>query len=79
MTGWEMFFFVAMVVVGGMASIYGSVIGAVLLTLLPQLLVSFDHFEHVMLGAIMMVTMIFLPRGIVPSLAVLVNKMRQRQ
>lgn len=71
--------FVAMVVVGGMASIYGSVIGAVLLTLLPQLLVSFDNFEHVLLGAIMMATMIFLPKGIVPSLAMLVNKMRQRQ
>ena len=59
---------VTMVVVGGMASIFGSIIGAALLTLLPQLLSSFEGWETVVFGVILMVTMIFLPKGLVPSL-----------
>ncbi len=59
---------VTMVVVGGMASIYGSVIGAVILTLLPQLLSAFEGWETVIFGLILMATMIFLPKGLVPTL-----------
>jgi len=60
---------VTMVVVGGMASVYGSLIGAVLLTALPQALATFEGWETVVFGAILMGFMIFLPRGIVPTLA----------
>ncbi len=60
---------VTMVVVGGMASVYGSVVGAVLLTALPQALTSFEGWETVAFGTILMVCMIFLPRGLVPTLA----------
>lgn len=59
---------VTMVVVGGMASIYGSVVGAVLLTALPQLLSAFEGWETVVYGLILVLTMMFLPRGVVPSL-----------
>lgn len=65
---------VTMVVLGGMASIYGSVVGAVLLTLLPQMLAGFDDYEAMIFGAIMMGTMIFLPKGLLPSLAALARK-----
>lgn len=60
---------VTMVVVGGMASVYGSVVGAVLLTALPQLLASFEGWETVAFGAILVLCMIFMPRGLVPTLA----------
>jgi len=60
---------VTMVVVGGMASVYGSIIGAVLLTALPQGLASFEGWETVAFGSILMLTMIFLPKGLVPTLA----------
>ena len=60
---------VTMVVVGGMASVYGSVIGAVLLTALPQVLTTFEGWETVAFGAILMLSMIFLPKGLVPTLA----------
>lgn len=60
---------VTMVVVGGMASIFGSIIGAALLTILPQLLSSFEGWETVVFGVILMATMIFMPKGLVPSLA----------
>lgn len=60
---------VTMVVVGGMASVYGSLVGAVLLTALPQALTRFEGWETVAFGTILMLCMIFLPRGIVPTLA----------
>lgn len=59
---------VTMVVLGGMASVFGSILGAVVLTLLPQLLSAFEGWETVVFGLILMLTMIFLPRGIVPTL-----------
>lgn len=60
---------VTMVVIGGMASIYGSLIGAVLLTALPQALSTFEGWETVAFGSILMFSMIFMPRGLVPTLA----------
>lgn len=59
---------ITMVVLGGMASVFGSILGAVVLTLLPQLLSAFEGWETVIFGVILMLTMIFLPRGIVPTL-----------
>ena len=59
---------VTMVVFGGMASTLGAVAGAALLTTLPQLLAAFKEYEMVMLGAVMMLTMIFMPQGLVPTL-----------
>lgn len=60
---------VTMVVIGGMASVYGSLVGAVLLTALPQALATFEGWETVIFGAILMLCMIFLPKGLVPTLA----------
>jgi branched-chain amino acid transport system permease protein len=65
---------VTMVVVGGMASVFGSIVGAAILTMLPQLLSTFEGWETVVFGAILMLTMIFLPKGIVPTLAARLRK-----
>ncbi len=56
---------VTMVVVGGMASIWGSLLGAAVLTILPELLTVFHDYEIIIFGAILMVVIIFLPRGLV--------------
>jgi branched-chain amino acid transport system permease protein len=56
---------VTMVVLGGMASIWGSLLGAGVLTMLPEALTVFHDFEVVIFGAILMVVMIFMPRGLV--------------
>jgi branched-chain amino acid transport system permease protein len=60
---------VTMVVFGGMASTFGAVVGAAILTVLPQALTQLKDYEMVVFGALMMFTMIFLPRGVVPTLA----------
>ncbi len=60
---------VAMVVLGGMGSIFGSLVGAAVLVVLPQVLTVFHEYEQALLGLIVMGFMIFLRQGIVPSLA----------
>ncbi|NJN45688.1 MAG: branched-chain amino acid ABC transporter permease [Candidatus Competibacteraceae bacterium] len=67
---------VTMVVLGGMASTFGAVIGAVILTLLPQLLSGFEDFEMVIFGLILMLTLIFMPKGLVPTLSTLLKNRR---
>ena len=67
---------VTMVVLGGLGSIAGAVVGATVLTVLPQMLTVFHEYEHLLLGAIMMLVMIFLRAGIVPSLLALVRRGR---
>jgi len=59
---------VTMVVLGGMASTFGAILGALILTLLPQLLAGFEDYEMMVFGAILMVTMIFMPKGLLPTL-----------
>jgi branched-chain amino acid transport system permease protein len=59
----------AMVVLGGMGSIVGSLVGAALLVVLPQTLTVLHDYEHMVLGLVLMGVMIFLRQGIVPGLA----------
>jgi len=59
---------VTMAVLGGSGTVLGGILGAAILTLLPQVLTAFEQYEQVVLGAIMMLVMIFLPQGLLPSL-----------
>jgi branched-chain amino acid transport system permease protein len=68
---------VTMVVFGGMASTFGAVIGAAVLTLLPQLLTVLKEYEMVVFGGVMVATMVFLPRGFLPSLMLELNKRKR--
>lgn len=61
--------FVVMAVLGGLGSILGSVVGAAILVMLPQVLTVFHDYEHIVLGLILIVFLIFLPSGIVPAIA----------
>ena len=60
---------VTMVVIGGAGSVFGAIVGAAVLTLLPQVLTVFQDYETALVGLIIMLFMIFLRRGIVPTLA----------
>jgi branched-chain amino acid transport system permease protein len=68
---------VAMVVLGGMGSILGSLVGAGLLVVLPQTLTIFHEYEQALLGLILIVFMIVLRRGIVPSVAAIIAGWRK--
>jgi len=56
--------FIAMIVIGGMGSIFGSIIGAVILTAIQQLLGSLAEVQMLVFGIALIVFMIFMPRGI---------------
>lgn len=65
---------VSMLLLGGLQSIVGSVIGAAAIIILPQVLASFHDYEPIFLGLIIMLTMTFFPMGIVPALTKLFRR-----
>ena len=56
--------FIAMIVIGGMGSITGSIIGAVILTGIQQLLGGLPEVQMLIFGVSLIVFMIFMPQGI---------------
>jgi branched-chain amino acid transport system permease protein len=52
------------VAVGGTGRFYGPIIGALVLTLLPELLRPLGDFRMVGYGAVVLVVMVFFPRGV---------------
>ena len=56
--------FIAMIVIGGMGSILGSIIGAVILTGMQQILAGLLDLQIFIFGISLIVFMIFMPRGI---------------
>jgi branched-chain amino acid transport system permease protein len=69
---------VTMVVIGGMASIWGALLGATLLTLLPEWLHSFSEFEMLVYGLILMSVMIFLPQGLTRGILDIYERSRRK-
>jgi branched-chain amino acid transport system permease protein len=53
-----------MVVVGGTETIWGAILGAAVLTLLPEYLRGLEDFEVLAYGAILMAVLLFMPKGI---------------
>jgi len=64
---------VTMVIIGGLGSIYGSFLGAALLTLLPELLRAFQDYDIVIYGLLLIVMTMFMPGGLVRGLSRLVS------
>jgi len=60
---------VTMVLVGGIGSLWGSVFGAVLLTILPEALHAVKEYNVLIYGLILMVVLIFFPQGLFPGIA----------
>ncbi len=57
-----------MVVVGGLGSIYGSFLGAAILTMLPELLRVFQNFDIVIYGLMLILMTMFMPGGLVSGI-----------
>jgi branched-chain amino acid transport system permease protein len=59
---------VTMAVLGGVGSVAGAIFGAAVLTSLPQVLTVFAEYQQLVLGLVMVLVMIFLREGVVPSI-----------
>jgi branched-chain amino acid transport system permease protein len=66
----------AMVVLGGRISVWGALTGAVILTVLPELFRAFEDYRMVVLGALLMLCIIYLPKGVADTL---IARFRQRR
>jgi branched-chain amino acid transport system permease protein len=55
---------VTMVIIGGLGSIYGSLIGAAILTLLPEFLRAFNDLDIVIYGLLLILMTMYLPEGL---------------
>ncbi|MCV9938403.1 branched-chain amino acid ABC transporter permease [Boseaceae bacterium BT-24-1] len=66
---------VTMSVLGGAHSVVGAILGSAMLVLLPQVLTVMQDYETLVLGAIVVVVMIFLPSGLVPALVDLTKRL----
>ncbi|MBU1229011.1 MAG: branched-chain amino acid ABC transporter permease [Proteobacteria bacterium] len=55
----------AIVVLGGMGSVLGVILGALLLMLLPEYMRAFSEYRMLIFGATMVVIMVFRPQGLV--------------
>jgi len=69
---------VVMVVIGGMASIWGAVFGAGAVTLLAEYLRSRQELSPVIFGLVLMAVMVFLPDGLWRGLSDLLSRLRRR-
>ena len=63
-----------MVVIGGLGSIYGSFLGATLLTLLPEFLRAAHDFDIVIYGSMLMLMTMFMPGGLVRGIPALFRR-----
>lgn len=61
-------FFLLAVLFGGAGTLLGPVVGAAVLTLLPELLHDFDHYRLIVYGVIILLTLYFVPRGVCGTL-----------
>jgi len=69
---------VTMVIIGGLASIYGSLLGAALLTVLPELLRAFQDYDIIVYGTLLIVMTMYMPGGLVKGVPNLLAAVRTR-
>ena len=64
-------FILSMVVLGGMGNIWGSIVGAAVIVVVPEIIRSavpgFQQYRFLVFGAVLVTVMIFRPQGLIPS------------
>lgn len=69
---------VTMVIIGGLGSIYGSFLGAALLTLLPEILRAFQDYDIIVYGFLLIFMTMFMPGGLVRGIPALLGRIGVR-
>jgi branched-chain amino acid transport system permease protein len=57
--------YITFIVIGGMGNIYGSILGAVVLTLLPEALRFVKEYSDLVYAALLLLSLIFMPKGLI--------------
>lgn len=69
----------AMVVLGGRTSVWGALVGAAVLTTLPELFRFVQDYRNVVQGALLIAVIVYLPNGIADTLIALAHDRRVRR
>jgi branched-chain amino acid transport system permease protein len=73
-------FYLEMVIVGGLSSILGSVLGAMFLTVLPEILgAKYQLYQIIVQGFVLVFTLIFMPSGLSGMYLKLVERAKARR
>ncbi len=70
---------VTMVVVGGIGNLWGGLLGAAVLTALPEILHAVRDYALLLYGVILMGVLVYFPEGLLPGLAKLWSKWRDKR
>ncbi len=68
---------VTMVIVGGMSTVWGAILGTALLSVLPEYLRTFGDYDILIYGAVMLAIMMFAPEGLAGIAASLKRSLSQ--
>jgi branched-chain amino acid transport system permease protein len=77
-TFWETVNLVIINVVGGMGGILGPILGAIFLVPLPEFLRGFVEYQRVLYGLILILTLCFMPAGMLGPLGKIANRLRSK-
>jgi ABC-type branched-subunit amino acid transport system permease subunit len=69
---------IVMLAFGGIGSLLGPVVGAAAFTVLEEWMVSFNEYRLIVYGAVILALFLFFPRGVVPSVQSLAQRLRRR-
>jgi len=70
---------VTMVIIGGLGSIFGSFLGAALLTFLPEMLRVMQDYDIVVYGLLLIIMTMFMPKGLAGGVAALSRLVRSKK
>jgi branched-chain amino acid transport system permease protein len=77
-TFWETVNLVIINVVGGMGGILGPILGAIFLVPLPEFLRGFVEYQRVLYGLILILTLCFMPAGMLGPLGRIANRLKSK-
>ncbi len=64
-----------MVIIGGLGSIYGSFLGAAILSLLPELFRTFQDYDIIVYGTVLIVMTMFMPGGLIRGIPLIARSL----
>lgn len=76
-SGFSLFYSVLvlmMVVIGGISNIWGGIAGAVIITILPEILRGFKEFDILVYGMILTLSLLFMRKGLIPLFIDIIRK-----
>jgi ABC-type branched-subunit amino acid transport system ATPase component/ABC-type branched-subunit amino acid transport system permease subunit len=70
--------FLVIIIFGGLGTIFGPVIGTIVLVVLPEILQKFADYRLIVYGGLLLALLFFMPRGVIGSLNQLLKGLRPK-